>query len=62
VKSLGDKTDVHVSEGATLELSFKGEMKIGKLYFDGKEQPAGTFSAENAPKYLKGKGVLKSSS
>jgi hypothetical protein len=46
VKSLGDKTDVHVSEGATLELSFKGEMKIGKLYFDGKEQPAGTFSAE----------------
>ena len=61
-KSLGEKTDVYLSEGATLELGFKGELKIGKLYLDGKEQPAGTFSAENAPKYIKGKGVLKSSS
>ena len=58
-KSLGAKTDVYISEGAMLELSFKGEMKIGKLYLDGKEQPAGSCSAENAPKYLKGKGVLK---
>ena len=61
-KSLGEKTDVYLSEGAMLELGFKGELKIGKLYLEGKEQPAGAFSAENAPKYLKGKGVLKSSS
>jgi autotransporter-associated beta strand protein len=60
-KSLGDNTDVYVSEGAMLEMSFKGEKKIGKLYLDGKEQPAGAYSAENAPKYLKGKGLLKNS-
>jgi hypothetical protein len=53
---LGNKTDVYISEGAMLELSFKGELKIGKLYLDGKEQPAGSYSAENAPMYLKGKG------
>ena len=58
-KSLGAKTDVYISEGAMLELSFKGELKIGKLYLGGKEQPAGSYSAENAPMYLKGKGVLK---
>jgi len=56
--SLGDKTDVHISEGAMLDLSFKGEMRIGKLYIDGKLQPAGTYSAENAPKFIKGTGVL----
>ena len=60
-KSLGEKTDVYISEGATLELSFKGELKIGKLYLDGKVQPAGSYSAENAPKYIKGKGLLKTS-
>ncbi len=37
-----------------------GEMQIGKLYLGGKEQPAGRFSAENAPKFIRGKGVLKS--
>ena len=58
-KSLGAKTDVYISGGAMLDLTFKGEMKIGKLYLDGKEQPAGSYSAENAPKYLKGKGLLK---
>jgi len=59
-KSLGDKTDVHISEGATLDLNFKGEMRIGKLYLDGKQQPGGTYSANNSPKYIKGKGTLKS--
>ena len=43
--SLGDKTDVHVSDGATLALTFPGEMRIGRLYFGGKLQPAGTYSA-----------------
>jgi autotransporter-associated beta strand protein len=61
MKSLGDQTDIYISEGATLELSFKGELKIGKLYLDGKEQPAGSYSAENSPMYLKGKGLLKNS-
>ena len=59
-KSLCDQTDVEVAEGAILELNFMGEMKIGKLYLGGKEQPAGRFSAENAPKFMRGKGVLKS--
>ncbi len=58
-KSLGAQTDVYISEGAMVELSFDGEMKIGKLYLDGKEQPAGTFSAGNTPKLIKGKGALK---
>jgi autotransporter-associated beta strand protein len=57
-KSLGEKTDVYVSEGAMLELGFKGEMKIGKLYLDGKPQPAGTYSAMAAPKFIKGPGIL----
>jgi autotransporter-associated beta strand protein len=58
-RSLGDKTDVYVSEGAMLELRFTGEMRIGKLYLDGKVQPIGTYSAETASKFIKGKGVLK---
>ncbi|MEI7902094.1 MAG: autotransporter-associated beta strand repeat-containing protein [bacterium] len=59
VQSLGDKTDVYLSEGARLELNFKGERRIAKLYLDGKVQPEGTCSAENAPQFVKGKGVLK---
>jgi autotransporter-associated beta strand protein len=58
-RSLGDKTDIYVSDGATLDLNFRGEMRIRKLYLDGKLQPAGTYSAANAPKYIKGTGVLK---
>ena len=56
---LGDQTDVHISAGAMLELGFAGEMHVGKLYLDGKLQPAGTYNAGNTPKYLKGKGTLK---
>ena len=55
---LGDKTDVYVSEGAMLDLNFKGAMRVSKLYFDGTLQPAGTYGATNAPKYIKGHGVL----
>ena len=56
---LGDKTDVYVSEGAMLDLGYKGEARIGKLYIDGKAQPAGTYSTGNTPKYIKGKGILR---
>ena len=58
-RSLGDKTDIYVSDGATLDLNFTGEMRIRKLYLDGKLQPAGTYSAGNTPKYIQGTGVLK---
>lgn len=58
-RSLGDKTEVSLSEGAMLDLYFKGDMRISKLYLDGKLQPAGTYSAANTPKFIKGKGVLK---
>ena len=58
-RSLGDKTDIYVSKGATLDLNFTGEMRIRKLYLDGKLQPAGTYNTENAPNYIKGTGVLK---
>ena len=58
-QSLGEQTEVTISEGAVLDLSFTGEMKIGKLYLDGKLQPAGVYNAEKAPKFIKGKGALK---
>ena len=58
VRSLGDKTDVYISDGATLELNFKGEMHISKLYLDGQLQPSGKYDAKNAPKSIHGKGML----
>jgi len=59
VQSLGDQTEVQISEGAMLDLNFTGEMKLAKLTIDGKLQPAGTYTAANTPKSIKGKGVLK---
>ena len=58
-QSLGDKTEVTVADGAMLELNFTGEMHLGKLTLDGKLQPAGTYSATTSPKFIKGKGVIK---
>lgn len=58
-KSLSDKTDVYISAGALLSLNFKGEMRIGKLYIDGKLQPVFTYSAASNPAYFKGQGILK---
>jgi len=57
--SLGEKTLIDVSEGAILELNFKGEVRIAKLALAGKPQPPGTYDAKNAPQFIKGKGVLK---
>jgi len=59
VKGLGDKTEVTVADGAMLALNFKGEMHIFKLTLDGKPQPAGTYSAATAPKFIKGEGSVK---
>jgi hypothetical protein len=50
---------VDISEGATLHLDFKGEMRIGKLSIGGKPQPPGTYDAKSAPGFIKGSGVLK---
>ena len=57
--SLSAKTEVSISDGAMLELGFKGEMPVSKLYLDGKLQPAGMYSASNAPKLIKGAGILR---
>ena len=57
--SLGDKTDVYISEGAILELNFEGEMRIGKLYLGGKLQPDGVHNLENTTRFIKGKGSVK---
>jgi len=57
-RSLGDKTGIEISEGATLDLNFKGQMKVGKLSIGGKAQAAGTHDATGLPKALKGTGVL----
>lgn len=56
---LGDKTEVEISEGAMLGLNFNGEMRVSKLYFDGKLQPAGTYSAANASQFIQGTGTLR---
>ena len=58
-KGLSEKADVSVASGATLNLNFKGEMRISKLTLDGKPQPAGTYSAATTPDFIKGDGVLK---
>lgn len=59
VHGLSDKTELHISEGATLQLDFKGEMHIGKLTIGGKPQPPGTYDAMNTPEFIKGSGALK---
>jgi autotransporter-associated beta strand protein len=59
VKSLGEKTTIEISAGSMLELNFNGELRGGKLIINGKEQPAGTYDAKNAPQFIKGPGVLK---
>ena len=57
-RSLGEKTDVHLGEGALLELRFSGEMRIGKLYLNGAPQPAGSYGAATTPKFIRGAGML----
>jgi len=32
---------------------------MSRLYFEGKIQPAGTYSAANTPRFIKGKGELR---
>jgi autotransporter-associated beta strand protein len=59
-RSLGVNTDVAIAKGALLELNFEGEMRIRVLILDGKPQPAGGYSAANAPQFIKGTGVLRS--
>ena len=56
--SLGPKTEVSISQGATLGLNFKGRMTIGKLTLDGKEQPNGIYNAVSAPGFIKGTGTI----
>lgn len=57
--SLGTNTEVSVAEGATLNLSFKGEARVRKLVLGGKVQPAGTYSAATTSGFIKGAGVLR---
>lgn len=59
VSSLGPASEVTVAEGAMLDLRFKGEIKVSKLTLGGVVQPAGTYSAANAEKFIKGSGVLR---
>jgi autotransporter-associated beta strand protein len=56
-RSLSANTDVHISDGSVLDLDFAGQIRIGKLYLNGKLQPAGKYSSKSTPKYIKGSGV-----
>ncbi len=58
-RSLGPKTEVAITKGATLDLNFKGEMRVAKLIIDGKPQPAGSFNTANLPEFIKGTGILR---
>ena len=57
-RSLSAKCDITIASGAKLELDFKGQMKVRKLTLEGKEQPAGTYSATSASGFIGGTGVL----
>ena len=57
-RSLSAKCEITVASGAKLELNFKGQMKVRKLTLEGKEQPAGTYSATGASGFIGGTGVL----
>jgi autotransporter-associated beta strand protein len=58
-KALGGNSTVEIFEGAMLDLNFKGELRVGKLILDGKEQAPGTYDAKKSPNFIKGSGVLK---
>jgi hypothetical protein len=58
-RSLGEKTEIDISEGAMLELKFRGEMCVSNLSFDGEPQPSGIYNGKRAPRFIKGTGVLK---
>lgn len=57
-QSLGGSTEIGIRTGAILELNFVGEARVGKLFFDGKPQPAGRYDARSSPKFIQGTGVL----
>ena len=57
-RSLSAGTELALAAGATLELNFKGPMKLRQLTLDGKLQPPGAYDATSAPRFFKGAGVL----
>ncbi len=58
-RSLSDGTDVHLSAGAKLKLDFNGNMRVRKLFLDGKQQPPGVYHAANSPVFIEGAGTLE---
>lgn len=57
-RSLSAKCDITVATGAKLELDFKGQMKVRKLTLEGKEQPAGKYTAITTEGSIQGSGEL----
>jgi autotransporter-associated beta strand protein len=56
---LSATAEIEISDGAKLDLNFRGEMRVGKLIHDGKELEPGRYDAENSPRFITGTGVLK---
>ena len=56
--SLGSNSEVSLADGAMLNLSFSGKMKVRKLSLGGTAQPAGNYDSANAPKFIKGPGAI----
>ena len=56
---LSTSAEIEISEGAKLDLNFRGEMHVGKLIHDGKELEPGTYDVKNSSRFITGTGVLK---
>ena len=57
-RTLADKSEIDIAQGAVLELNFKGEKHVSKLTLGGQPQAPGKYSATHASGLLKGSGVL----
>ena len=56
---LNDAADVYLIDGVTFDLDFAGIDVIRSLYFDGAQQPAGTYSAGRLNGTIAGTGSLR---
>jgi autotransporter-associated beta strand protein len=57
--ALSPESEITISDGAMLDLNFKGQAKVKKLTFGGTAQPSGTYSAATSPKFIKGPGTTE---
>jgi autotransporter-associated beta strand protein len=57
-KSLGKDADIHVTQGAKLDLAFAGEATIASLTLGGTTAPSGKYTTTATPEFISGPGTL----